>query len=221
MIFIECLVDELHFAEVSWFCFGGFVRVAHSDADHWGVAFAETELCYGFRGVSEEADRAAETYGADSEGVSRLRLWKARSIQNFNMGLFSQGQYARAMEEATNADAISKVLYPSDDHDEGKLLRLSQQYFMVSASCQSIIRDHMAVYGTLDNLADKVAGVWGYWLVRLNPLALYLNSMRDVLLYSKAPNLRWLALWTLVGILLSFAGIRLIQKNENSYVKVL
>ena len=95
--------------------------------------------------------------GADSEGVSRLRLWKARSIQNFNMGLFSQGQYARAMEEATNADAISKVLYPADNHTEGKLLRLTQQYFLCSASVQSIIRDHMAVYGTLDNLADKVA----------------------------------------------------------------
>ena len=95
--------------------------------------------------------------GSDSEGVSRLRLWKARSIQNFNMGLFSQGQYARAMEEATNADAISKVLYPADNHTEGKLLRLTQQYFLCSASVQSIIRDHMAVYGTLDNLADKVA----------------------------------------------------------------
>ena len=95
--------------------------------------------------------------GGDSSAVSQLRLWKARDIHNFNMGLFTQGQYARAVEESTNAEIISKVLYPSDNHMEGKLLRLSQQYFMVSASCQSIIRDHMAVYGTLDNLADKVA----------------------------------------------------------------
>ena len=70
LIFNECLVYELHFAEVSRFCFRSFVRVAHSDADHRSVAFAETELCYGFRGVSEEADGAAEAYGADSEGVS-------------------------------------------------------------------------------------------------------------------------------------------------------
>jgi starch phosphorylase len=95
--------------------------------------------------------------GADSNAVSQLRLWKARNIQNFNMRLFSQGQYARALEESTNAETISKVLYPSDNHTEGKLLRLSQQYFLVSASVQSIIRDHMAVYGTLDNLEDKVA----------------------------------------------------------------
>ncbi len=95
--------------------------------------------------------------GADSKAVSQLRLWKARDINNFNMGLFTQGQYTKAMEESTNAEIISKVLYPSDNHTAGKLLRLSQQYFMVSASCQSIIRDHMAVYGTLENLADKVA----------------------------------------------------------------
>ena len=95
--------------------------------------------------------------GADSKAVSQLRLWKARDIHNFNMKLFTQGQYTEAVEKSTNAESISKVLYPSDNHIEGKLLRLSQQYFMVSASCQSIIRDHMAVYGTLDNLADKVA----------------------------------------------------------------
>lgn len=95
--------------------------------------------------------------GGDSEAVSQLRLWRARSIQNFNMGLFTQGQYTQALEESNNAEIISKVLYPSDNHTEGKLLRLTQQYFLVSASCQSIIRDHLAVYGTLDNFADKVA----------------------------------------------------------------
>ena len=95
--------------------------------------------------------------GAESNAVSQLRLWKARDIHNFNMNLFSQGQYARALEESTNADILTKVLYPSDNHTQGKILRLTQQYFLVSASIQSIIRDHMAVYGNIDNLADKVA----------------------------------------------------------------
>ena len=95
--------------------------------------------------------------GADSDAVSRLRLWKARDIRKFDMGLFTQGQYHKAVEHRTNAETLTKVLYPSDNHAEGKLLRLSQQYFLVSASVQSIIRDHMAVYGTLDNLEDKIA----------------------------------------------------------------
>ncbi len=93
--------------------------------------------------------------GADSEAVSLLRLWKAQDIVSFDMSAFTQGQYLKAVEKNTNAEAISKVLYPSDNHVEGKMLRLTQQYFLTSASCQSIIRDHMAVYGTLSNFAEK------------------------------------------------------------------
>ena len=95
--------------------------------------------------------------GADCEAVNSLRLWKAVSINNFNMHLFSQGEYVKAMEQSNEAAIISKVLYPSDNHEEGKLLRLSQQYFLVCASLQSIIADHMRSYGNLQNFADKVA----------------------------------------------------------------
>ena len=91
--------------------------------------------------------------GADSRAVSVLRLWRARDSRNFDMEAFSQGQYVKAVEENT----ISKVLYPADNHTEGKLLRLSQQYFLVCASLQNIINNHLEVYHTLDNLPDKVA----------------------------------------------------------------
>ena len=95
--------------------------------------------------------------GADSKAVNILRLWRACDTQNFNMSLFSQGQYVKAMQESTNAEIISKVLYPSDNHMEGKYLRLSQQYFLVSASLQSIISDHLASYGSLGGFSEKVA----------------------------------------------------------------
>ncbi|MBR4959309.1 MAG: glycogen/starch/alpha-glucan phosphorylase [Clostridia bacterium] len=95
--------------------------------------------------------------GGDCEAVNVLRLWKAVDTTAFNMALFSQGQYVQAMEASSNAEVISKVLYPSDDHDEGKLLRLTQQYFLVSASLQSIISDHLTAYGTLYNFGEKVA----------------------------------------------------------------
>ena len=95
--------------------------------------------------------------GADNEAVNTLRLWKAKDLSTFNMNLFSQGQYVKAIQESSNAEVISKVLYPADNHTEGKLLRLKQQYFMVSASVQNIIADHLHRYGTLANLADKVA----------------------------------------------------------------
>ena len=95
--------------------------------------------------------------GADSRAVSVLRLWRARDSRNFDMEAFSQGQYVKAVEENTLAEAISKVLYPADNHTEGKLLRLSQQYFLVCATLQNIINNHLEVYHTLDNLPDKVA----------------------------------------------------------------
>ena len=92
-----------------------------------------------------------------SDAVNPLRLWRAQDTTNFNMKLFSQGEYVKAVSQSAGAEAISKVLYPSDDHTEGKLLRLSQQYFLVSASLQSIIADHLTAYGTLENFADKVS----------------------------------------------------------------
>lgn len=91
-----------------------------------------------------------------SKGVSRLRLWAARKPA-LDMGLFNSGSYIKAMEQSAMAEAISKVLYPSDNTVEGKSLRLRQQYFLVSASVQDIIQRHLTSYGTLDNLPEKVA----------------------------------------------------------------
>ena len=95
--------------------------------------------------------------GKDSEAVSVLRLWRARNISRFDMKLFSQGDYLRCMQEENEAEVISKVLYPADDHYEGKSLRLKQQYFLVSASLQNIINDHKHRYGPLDQLPKQAA----------------------------------------------------------------
>lgn len=95
--------------------------------------------------------------GADSDAVAVLRLWRARNISDFDMKLFSQGDYMRAMQEENEAEYITKVLYPSDDHIEGKSLRLKQQYFLVSASIQNIIADHKEMEGGLSNFADMAA----------------------------------------------------------------
>lgn len=94
--------------------------------------------------------------GKDGEGISVLRLWKAKAPA-LDMTLFNQGDYMRAMERNAMAEVISKVLYPADNHPEGKSLRLRQQYFLVSASIQDIVHKHLRVYGTLDNLPEKVA----------------------------------------------------------------
>ena len=95
--------------------------------------------------------------GYHSDAANKLTLWSAVVPQGFDMAAFSRGDYARALEQNTMAETISKVLYPADDHIEGKRLRLKQQYLLVSASLQSILKEHCKQYGTLSNLADKVA----------------------------------------------------------------
>ncbi len=94
--------------------------------------------------------------GKDGKAISILRLWKSEA-PGLDMSLFDQGQYMRAMERTAMAEVISKVLYPSDNHPEGKSLRLKQQYFLVSASVQDIVRRHLRDYETMDNFAEKNA----------------------------------------------------------------
>ncbi len=94
--------------------------------------------------------------GYNSRGVSQLRLWSAK-FEAFDMSLFNSGEYARAVERKATIETITKVLYPEDNHPEGKSLRLMQQYFLVSATVQDIVRRHLRDYRTLDNFAELTA----------------------------------------------------------------
>ncbi|MBO4323206.1 MAG: glycogen/starch/alpha-glucan phosphorylase [Clostridia bacterium] len=95
--------------------------------------------------------------GKDSKAVSVLRLWAARSIRNFDMNSFSEGDYMRVLQQDSEAEIISKVLYPSDNHSEGKSLRLKQQYFLVSATLQNIVNEHIRRYKDIKTLPDLAA----------------------------------------------------------------
>ncbi|MDR0889939.1 MAG: glycogen/starch/alpha-glucan phosphorylase [Oscillospiraceae bacterium] len=95
--------------------------------------------------------------GYDSGAANRLILWSAKLPRSFDMAAFSRGDYVRALEQNAMAETISKVLYPADDHIQGKRLRLKQQYLLVSASLQSILKKHFKKYRTYTNLPDKVA----------------------------------------------------------------
>lgn len=95
--------------------------------------------------------------GYDTKTVNRIRLWSSKAPVDFDMSMFSKGEYVKAMTAKAMAESISKVLYPADDHIEGKSLRLKQQYFFVSASIQSIIKRHLKTNPTLDNLPECVA----------------------------------------------------------------
>lgn len=122
--------------------------------DSWEGNFHHVELinCKTVKAVPYDMMVAAK----DGKGAAVLRLWSAK-VDGIDMAMFNQGDYMRAMEEKAMAEVISKVLYPADNHQEGKSLRLRQQYFLVSASIQDIVQRHLRDYGSLENFAEKNA----------------------------------------------------------------
>ncbi len=94
--------------------------------------------------------------GYNSPGTAKLRLWQAKA-PDFDMNSFNAGEYSSAISKNASAELISKILYPNDNHVEGKILRLRQQYFLSAASIGDIVHNHLNQYGTLNNLPDKAA----------------------------------------------------------------
>ena len=122
--------------------------------DRWDAGYHQVEIVDGVTVHAVPYDLMVA--GNDGKTVNVLRLWNAEN-PSIDMAAFNQGDYVRALENQATSEVISKVLYPEDNHLEGKSLRLRQQYFLVSASVQDILRRHLRIYGTLDNLAEKAA----------------------------------------------------------------
>ena len=95
--------------------------------------------------------------GTVTNAVNTIRLWRARQAYSSINNATSQSGYIMKMNDGNSAEQITKQLYPQDNYDEGKLLRLTQQYFLVSASLQSIITDYFAEYGSLEGFEDRVS----------------------------------------------------------------
>lgn len=96
-------------------------------------------------------------FGCKTENVGTLRLWQAEPVKEFDFDTFNRQNYLEASKEKIYAEDISRVLYPNDDTNEGKKLRLKQQYFFSCASLTDILKKHKARYGTLENLADYIS----------------------------------------------------------------
>ena len=124
------------------------VRFGGQIAPHWdGFGHYHAEHT-GYTAV-EAIPRDMLIAGYGENTVNTLRLWDAHSPSDLDMYLFSEGKYVKSMEQRTMAEVITKVLYPADDHIEGKTLRLKQQYFFVSASAQDIVRKHLRKWGDI------------------------------------------------------------------------
>ena len=94
--------------------------------------------------------------GYDTENVGTLRLWQAEPVSGFNFFDFNNGDFTDAYKNRAEAESISAVLYPNDSFEDGRILRLKQEYFFSSASVQDIVKKHKKLHGSLDTLPDFV-----------------------------------------------------------------
>ncbi len=130
--------------------FGGRVET-HTDADgRLRVQWVDTQQVLGL---------PYDTYiiGHQTDTVGTLRLWSARATRDFNLALFNEGDFRRAVEQKIDSESISKVLYPNDSTDAGKFLRLQQQYFFVACSIADIIRRYKTRHNSFDDLPQRIA----------------------------------------------------------------
>ena len=131
------------------------VRFGGRVIDHWKDGRNRPELVDYSSVLAVPRDMIISGY--QTEHTNTLRLWDARATVPVDMSLYSTGEYLKAVEQQAMAEVLAKVLYPDDNHYEGKSLRLRQQYFFVSATVQSIVRKHREEYGTLRNFHEKHA----------------------------------------------------------------
>ena len=120
------------------------------DAGQWRMRWVDTSSVYGMPYDTPIA-------GFGNETVNTLRLWEATSSEEFDLELFNDGDYERAVAEKNQSEVISKVLYPNDKTVLGKELRLKQQYFFVRCALADIVRRHLRCHPSLTNLAEKAA----------------------------------------------------------------
>jgi len=130
--------------------FYGRVDAYYDDQGAWRMRWVDTRSVIGL-----PYDTPIAGYGNNT--VNTLRLWQAVASEEFDLELFNDGDYERAVAEKNTSEVISKVLYPNDKTVLGKELRLKQQYFFVRCALVDIIRRHLSVHPSLDNLADQAA----------------------------------------------------------------
>ncbi len=129
--------------------------------------------------------------GYGQKTINTLRLWKSEALETFNFEEFNNQNYDLSVKDKNDAENISKVLYPNDSNDEGKLLRLKQQYFFVSASLQDLVRKHKEQYASFNNFPELHA-------IQLNDThpAVAIPEMMRILTDSE--GLTWDEAWNIV-----------------------
>lgn len=169
--------------------------------DVWSVMRPVDEVIVSFGDGSVRAvpyDMPIIGYG--TRNINTLRLWEAKSLVDLDLGKFNQQDYLHATQDKTRAEDISRVLYPNDSTDEGKKLRLKQQYFFVSASLQDILRKYKRIHGTnFDEFPSYVA-------IQLNDTHPVIAIPELMRLFVDLEGLSWEKAWSIVEKTFSYTN---------------
>jgi starch phosphorylase len=160
--------------------------------DPWGIRkVKETVLVTFRRGEIKAVPYDYPVIGYGQSMINTLRLWKAESLEEFDFKAFNDQNYDQAVKAKNDAENIAKVLYPNDSYEEGKMLRLKQQYFFVSASLQDIVGRYKKENGSIEGFSD-------YHAIQLNdthPAVAIPELMR---LLTKIEGMEWHKAWGIV-----------------------
>ncbi len=174
--------------------------------DPWSIRKDEEKVIVSFSDgdvLAVPYDTPIIGYGGDT--INTLRLWQAEAINPFDLNEFNKQNYDLALKEKNKAEIISKVLYPNDTKDEGKILRLKQQYFFVSASLQDLVRKHLNKYNTLENFHK-------FHAIQLNdthPAVAIPELMR---IFTKVHNMDWDKSWDIVVNTFAYTNHTILQE---------
>jgi starch phosphorylase len=148
--------------------------------------------------------------GLDGRTISACRLWSAKATEDFNLAYFNRGNYIDAVQEKSESETLSKVLYPSDTTSMGRELRLRQEYFLVSASLQDILSRFERQNDSFDNLPDKVA-------IQLNDTHPVLAVPELMRLLVDVYRLDWNRAWGITVKTFSFTNHTLLSEALESW----
>lgn len=202
------VADNWHIAAESWLLpryedtceirFGGRVEESW---DYFGHRHAELKDYTTVLAVPR--DMLVAGYGGNH--INTLRLWEAHSPNSLDMYRFSEGEYVKSMEQRTLAEVITKVLYPADDHVEGKLLRLKQQYFFVSATAQTIVREHREKWGDIRSFPE-------HHVIHINDTHPTLMIPELMRIFMDEDGLGWEEAWSLVSRCIAYTNHTVMQE---------
>ena len=206
-----------HECPENWLAFG----------NPWEFERRDLSYAIGFGGRIDAADGATQSIwhpdetviavaydmpvvGWRGRQVNTLRLWSARTATPLELAKFNRGDHVGALTARAQANAISQILYPSDDTPAGQELRLRQEYFLSSASLQNLLEQHVQQYGNVRNLADKCA-------IQINDTHPAIAVPELMRLLMDQHGLQWAEAWRITTNTISYTNHTLLPEALESW----